>query len=80
MSTTRDLAHLYRSLVLSAGFFLLSLKLLRLLSIILQLLLPGAQGAFNFKLTDTTTKVALDAIAIMGHCLQGGPTSRDTPE
>ena len=53
--------------------------LLRLLSTILLLLLD-TEGVFDFGVTDTTTKVALDVIAIAGHCLHGGTTSRDNPE
>ena len=38
------------------------------------------RGHLILKWSDTTTKVALDIIAITGHCWHGGTTSRVTPD
>lgn len=79
MSTSPDLIHLHRSLVLSVWVVLMFFTLLWLLSIILLLVLE-AEGALTFEVADTITNVTLGFVSIAMHCLHGGATSRNAPE
>ena len=76
MSTTRGPVRLHCFVgAVCAG--ILVLFTLRWLLYIIRLLVLKLHRARTFKVADTTTNVAL---AIAGHCLQGGTTSRDTAE